>query len=151
MRRRNRRHAQLNLAPLRQTEFDFAVLRFASFGNVQARHDLEARYQGPPVAGRDALVFLTAAVDPHANHRVTARRIGLNVDVRGTPLIGINNDLVGQAHDRAVVFANAPDVVVVVVADLHGLVGEFPQDVLNGAQLGLAVRGAGKALQNVFA
>src|SRR5262249_56547755 len=133
----------LDSTPLRQAKFNLAILRFAPLGNIQARHDFEARHQGTPVTGGNALVFQTAAVNTHANDRIGARRIGLNVNVGGAPFVGIDNDLVGQAHYGAVVFAQAADVVVVVV-EPRGFLGEFAQDVLDGAELGVAPGGTGE-------
>src|SRR5262249_50968598 len=139
----------LDSTPLRQAKFNLAILRFAPLGNIQARHDFEARHQGTPVTGGNALVFQTAAVNAHANDRVGARRIGLNVNVGGAAFVGIDNDLVGQAHNGAVVFAQAADVVVVVV-ETQGLLGEFTQNVLDGAEFGLAARGTAEVLQDVL-
>src|SRR6185295_13868016 len=109
---RNGRHPQLDFAPLRQAKFDLAILRFAALGNVEAGHDFQARHQGAAVTGGNALVFQTAAVHAHANHRVGARRIGLDVNVGGAAFVGIDNDLIGQAHNGAVIFAQAAAVVV---------------------------------------
>src|SRR4030095_12658877 len=75
---------------------------------------------------------------------------GLNVNVGGAAFVGIDNDLVGQAHNGAVVFANAADVVVLVV-ESQGLVGEFAHNVWDRAQLGMAARGRGEVLQDVRA
>src|SRR2546421_1770132 len=46
LRRRNRRHPQLDFAPLRQPKFDLAILRFGALGNVEAGLKFEASNNG---------------------------------------------------------------------------------------------------------
>ena len=106
--------------------------------------------EGAPVAGGNALVFQAAAVNAHANDRVGTRRIRLHVNIGGAAFVGIDDDLVGQAHHGAVIFAKAPDVVVLVVEE-QGFFGEFAQNILDGAELGVAPGGQGEVVQDVGA
>ncbi len=81
------------------SHLDAAVLRHAALGDVEARHDLEARDDLAGQLHRRLGDFLQHAVDAqaHAEHLF----VGLEVDVRGAAADGIEHDLVDEAHDRA--------------------------------------------------
>ncbi|MNX75596.1 hypothetical protein D3C86_1070770 [compost metagenome] len=84
-----------------QGQRDAPVLRHALFGDVQPRHDLDARHQ----QGRDARVqaeaFAQDAVHPHPHDQ--GALIGLQVDVRSPGPHRLGDDAVDHADDRGVV------------------------------------------------
>src|SRR3989449_925483 len=99
---RDRGDAQLDLA-VGHLELELAVLRLAALGDVELGHDLDPRDDGPPVGAGDLLMLGAAAVDAIPDHRVLLGAVGLDVDVGRARLVGVHDDLVGEADDRAVV------------------------------------------------
>src|SRR4030095_9244774 len=109
----DRGDAQLDL-PVVHAELELAVLRLAALGDVELGHDLDARDDGPAVGAGNLLVLARAPVDAIANPRVALAAVGLDVDVGRARLVGVEDDLVGEADDRAVVLVElaGPDVAV---------------------------------------
>ena len=99
---------------------DAAVLRQPPLGDVEVRHDLDARGHGGAHGERQRLDGRQDAVEPVADaHAVLAR---LDMDVGGLRFHGAGDELVHEANDRR--FAGhvlqAPDVV------LAGLLRQAP-------------------------
>jgi hypothetical protein len=74
------RHAQLEGLAAELREIDFAVLRSAAFGDVEPRHDLDARNQRRPQLGRQPQTGRQIAVAPEADDRQRLARVALDVD-----------------------------------------------------------------------
>ncbi|MNQ78045.1 hypothetical protein D3C85_929470 [compost metagenome] len=84
-----------------QRQGDAPVLRHALFGDVEPRHDLDARDQKRRDARVEAQGFAQDAIDPHPHDQ--GALIGLQVDVRGARAHGLGDDAVDHADDRGVV------------------------------------------------
>ncbi len=98
--RRTGADAEIDGAILGQAHLDAAVLRHAALGDVEARHDFEARDDLDRQLHRRQGDFLQNAV----HSRADAKRflVGLEVDIRGALLDGVQQDLVDEADDRSV-------------------------------------------------
>src|SRR2546428_693286 len=104
--RRDGGDAELDLPAVRHLEPDLAVLRLAPLGDVELRHDLDARDDRAAEGAGDLLVLGAAAVDAVPDHRILLRAVGLDVDVRGARLVGLHDELVGEPDDGAVVLVD---------------------------------------------
>ena len=98
--RRAGAHAEVDGAGLGQAHLDASVLRHAPLGDVEPRHDLEARADLAGQLHRRLRDFLQDAVDAQAHAEDLLVR--LEVDVRGAAADRIEHDLVDEAHDRRV-------------------------------------------------
>ena len=85
---------------LADLELDAAVLRHASLGDVQLRHDLEARDERRLELHRRLHHFLQRAVDAIANADLVLE--ALEVNVRRAALHGVGENRVDQLDDRRV-------------------------------------------------
>ncbi len=119
--RRHGRDAQVDVLAAHR-ELDAAVLRQAALGDVEARHDLDAREDRGAQLRRRRLDLAQHAVDAVAQAERLLER--LDVDVGGALLDRARDDAVDDAHDRR-------------------LGGEVAQalDVVLGAELALLARG----------
>ena len=79
------------------------ILRNALFGDIQARHHLNARDQQRGEAALGAQDFAQDAVDAKANLQVAL--IGFDMNIRGFLFDGLGKHGVNQANNRRVVFA----------------------------------------------
>jgi hypothetical protein len=95
--------AQLDGA-VAHAELDLAVLGFALFRDIEPGHDLEPGHQRVAEDRGNFLVGDAIAVDAKTDARVFFLAVGLDVDIRGAALVGIDDDLVGQLDDGAVGF-----------------------------------------------
>ena len=79
-------------------QFDAAVLRHASFGDVQRRHDLESRDQGRAHLEGRLHDFGQRTIDaiPHAQFMLEA----LEVNIRGALVYRVDEDGVDELHHR---------------------------------------------------
>ncbi len=82
-------------------ELDAPVLRHAALGDVELRHDLEARDERRLELHRRLHHFLQRAVDAVAHADLVLE--ALEVDVRCALLHGVGQDGVDQLHDRRIV------------------------------------------------
>src|SRR4029077_9687575 len=98
--RRAGAHAEVDGASLRQLHLDAAVLRHAARGDVETRHDLEARRQLHGQLHRRLRDFLQDAV--HAQADAGHLFVGFEVDVRGAAADGVEQQLVDETHDGRV-------------------------------------------------
>src|SRR4051812_19875303 len=111
--------AEVHLASLAELELDAAVLREAALGDVQLGHDLQTAGDG-----RLQLHGRLHRLEEHAVHAVADAEVllvGLDVDVGGALLDGVEEDEVHELDDRRVggALLEVDDVlVVVVVVDL---------------------------------
>src|SRR4051812_27929244 len=99
--RRQRRHADVeHPAGGGGVERDAAVLRLAALGDVELREHLQARRDAGRHPPRDALHLVQHAVDaqPHGQRIL----LGLEVDVAGPVLGGLEDDRVDQPDERDV-------------------------------------------------
>ena len=99
---RHDRNAEIDRTPL-VSRLESAVLRNAAFGNVELRHDLDARNDRRVMLLRDRRHgFGQRAVDAilHADFGVAR----FDVNIAGSPLQRGKNDRVHQADDRAGLF-----------------------------------------------
>ena len=99
--RRDARDAQVEVARAlldAQPDLDAAVLRQALLGDVELRHDLQARDQGIAGPHRQRHDVVQDAVDAEADAELLLVR--LDVDVRGARLQGLDEDQVGDLDDR---------------------------------------------------
>ena len=95
--RGQRRDAKIDLAA-QGLDLDTAVLRQAALGDIQLRHQLDARDHGRlHLAGRGLLV-VEHAVDAVSDAKLFFER--LDVNVAGALLHGLRDDGVHQADDR---------------------------------------------------
>ena len=92
--------AEVDGARLRQLHLDAAVLRHAALGDVQPRHDLQARRQLAGQLHRRLGDLLQHAVDAEAH--AVGLFVGFEVDVRGAAADGIQQQLVDEADDGRV-------------------------------------------------
>ena len=82
-------------------ELDAAVLRHAALGDVELRHDLEARDERRLELQRRLHDFLQRAVDAVAHAQLVLE--ALEVDVRRAALHGVGEDRVDELDDRRVI------------------------------------------------
>ena len=118
------RHPEID-RPAGQVERDAAVLRRAGLGDVHAAHDLEAHGNAGPVVLVQASYLLEDAVDAVANAQ--EGELGLEVDVRGAALHGVDHQCIDQPHDRLGVFIAAG--LETLPVELAGL--DLPQDAVD--------------------
>src|SRR5207249_5956109 len=76
--RRHRRHAKIERASLSH-QTDAAVVGQAILGEVEVRHDLDARDDGGAIADGDDGGLLEQAVDAKAHHHAFGARLEMNV------------------------------------------------------------------------
>ena len=100
--RRDRRHAQLDVERSEFLEFDFSVLRLALLGNVEVAHDLDARHHGVSVGTRDLDVGNQRPIFPQPDLGLALAGVGLDVDVRRSLVVRIDDDLVDQLDQLVV-------------------------------------------------
>ena len=96
--RRAGAYAEVDGPVARQGHLDAAILRDAALGDVQPRHDLQARSDAASeISGRCGnLVQNAVRAEAHPEDLL----VGLEVDVGRPPVDGIQQDLVHEAHDR---------------------------------------------------
>ena len=82
----------------------FAVLRLATFGDVQAGHDFQAGHDRASITLGDFHIFKTIAVDTEPDERLAFFPVGLDVNIRSVLSEGVSDNLVGKTNDGAVVF-----------------------------------------------
>ena len=112
--------AKIDGAVFRQPQLDAPVLRHATFGDIQPRHDLETRRDLVGQCERRRSHLLQHAVE--AGTHPVVLLVGLEMDVRGAALDRIEHDLVDEAHHRGVFDVVTRHIVgdhVVVAADLQ--------------------------------
>ena len=97
--RGQRRHAEVDDL-VAHLQLDAAVLRHASLGDVELRHDLEARDERRLELHRRLHHFLQRAVDAVANADLVLE--ALEVNVRRAALHGVGENGVDQLDDRRV-------------------------------------------------
>jgi hypothetical protein len=90
-----------SMARFGQLHLDAPVLRHAALGDVHLGHHLEARREARRQVARrlDHLAQDAVGAEAHA----VVLFVGLEVDVRGALLDGVDQHLVDEAHDRRVV------------------------------------------------
>src|SRR6266852_757960 len=98
----DRRHAQFDVERAEFLEFDFPILRFALLGNVEVAHDLDARHEGVSVRTRDLDVGNQRPVFPQPDLGLAFAGVGLDVDVRRSLVVRIDDDLVDQLDQLVV-------------------------------------------------
>src|SRR5712692_2610314 len=98
----NRRHAQLDVERTEFLEFDFPVLRFTLLGNIEVTHDLDARNDGVSVGTRNFDVRNQRPVLPQPDLGLRLAGVGLDVDVRRSLVIRIDDDFVDQLDELVV-------------------------------------------------
>ena len=150
---RNGGHAQFDLLGSHHV-LDLAVLRFPPLGNVQARHDLVPGDERAAIRGGDLVVFVAASVHAEANDALSLLAVRLDVDVRNPGLVGVGDDLVGQADDGAIVLVHNLGAHIIRLLRLR-FVHQFAHDIgegaaLSGGRIGLAGGGV-DVLQDVLA
>ena len=99
--RRQHRHAEVDLAAgaaIVEPRLDAAVLRQPLLGDVEPRHDLDARHERIAVLQRRRHHRLQHAVDAEPHAQVFFVR--LDVNVARAPLDGRQEERVGQPDDR---------------------------------------------------
>ena len=101
--------AEVDGAGLRQPHLDAAVLRHAALGDVEPRHDLEARGDLAGELHRRLRDFLQHAVQAEADAVTSSRRARSGCPRR--PADGVQQDLVDEAHDGRVFDVVAGDLV----------------------------------------
>jgi hypothetical protein len=84
-------------------EADAPVLRQALLGDVEPRHDLHARHDAGQHALRRRAHLVERAVDAVAHHHLA--RVGLDVNVAGALLHGLDEERVHPADDLRVLVA----------------------------------------------
>ncbi len=89
--------------PAREAQRDAPVLRLALLGDIQARHDLDARYDHAVRRLRRLEHVAQHAVPAEAHHRAPLE--GLDVDVRSVLAHRLGEECVDQPHDGRVVLA----------------------------------------------
>ncbi len=99
---RNRRDPQLDVERTELLELDLAVLGPPLLRDVQVAHDLQARHDRVAVARRHLDVRAERAVLAEADLGLRLARIGLDVDVRGALVVGVDDDLVDQLDQLVV-------------------------------------------------
>jgi hypothetical protein len=114
------------------TRSSMSSLRAPLLGDVQVAHDLDARDDRRPVARRNLDVGLEVAVLAQPDLGLRLARVGLDVDVRGAHLVGLNDHLVDQL-DQLVVGGGRD--LVAAFAGIHGLVIETRQHVSDVAHV----------------
>ena len=134
--RRAGAHAEVDVGAV-HAELDASVLRDALLGDVHAGHQLEAREDGVLQLLRQLLHHLAGAVDPVAQQDV--RLGGLDVDVRGTAVHGLDDDPRGHLDDRAFVV----DVDGLVDGAVHGSVDALVDRLVDGIGDDLLARAVG--------
>ena len=97
-----RRHAHVDRTP-GDPEADASVLRQALLGDVELRHDLDARDDQRRDGAPALQDFAQHAVDAEAHHQAVFER--LDVDVRGVFLHRLREHRVDETDDGRVVFA----------------------------------------------
>ena len=132
--RRQRRDAEVDLLA-HHAELDAAVLRQAPLGDVELRHDLDARHDGRLQPARRRLDVVQHAVDAVADLELVLER--LDVDVGRALLDGAVDEQVHQPDDRRLAgeVAQVVDVLLVVGEELEIAVAVIP-----GAVLAVAAR-----------
>ena len=95
-------HAQIDVERAEAAELDLAVLGLAPLGDVELRHDLQARDHRLAELGRQVEVGDQRAVLAEAHAHVLAAGVRLDVDVGGLLLDGVDDHLVDQLHQRVV-------------------------------------------------
>src|ERR1019366_1146482 len=93
---------QLDVQRTELLELDLAVLRPALLRDVQVAHDLDAGDDGVAVGSRHFDVGRERTVLPEPDLGLALARIGLDVDVGGPLIIGIDDDLVYELHQLVV-------------------------------------------------
>src|SRR5438270_2443269 len=126
--RRAGAHAEVDGAVLRELHLDAPVLGHTPLGDVEARHDLEARGQ---LGGEDHRRLGDLLQHPvHAKAHAVELLKGLEVNVRCAAADRVQHDLVDEAHDRGVFDVVAPDLVVellLTAGDLERLEIDVPR------------------------
>ena len=127
-----RGHAQLNIL-IRESEENFAILRFAALRDIQMRHDLEARRQGPTMARGHRPFLLAPSVNAKAHHGIMLVTTRLNMNIGGSDLVRITDELIDEPHHRAVALFSTH--ITRVTARRMALGGEFTEQTIE-AHLG---------------
>src|SRR5206468_680750 len=96
--RRHRRHAKIERASLSH-QTDAAVVGQAMLGDVEVRHDLDARDDGGAIADGDDGGLLEQAVDAKAHHHAFGARLEMNV--AGAAGEGLVQDRIDDFGDAA--------------------------------------------------
>ena len=99
--------AEVDRAILRDAHLDAPVLRHAALGDVEARHDLDARRELDGELHRRTRDLFQVAVQAQAN--AIGLLVRLEVDVRRAFLDRVEQHLVDEAHDRRVFDVVAAD------------------------------------------
>ena len=104
------RHPQFNVQRAEFFELDLAVLRLAALRDIKITHDFQARHQCIAVTRGHLNVRRERAILAEADLGFGFARIRLDVYVRRTLLIGINDDFVDQLY-QFVVAGSRSDIV----------------------------------------
>ena len=95
--------AQLDVTGTESAEVNLSILGLAPLRDIQLRHDLDARNHGAAKTARNIQVGNEYSVLAKANVQILPAGIGLKMDIRRLLLYRIHENLVDQAHQRAVV------------------------------------------------
>ena len=95
-------HAQFDIQRAVFFELDLAVLGLAALGDVEVAHDLQARHHGLAEMRRHLHIGRQTAVHPKANAGLELARHGLDVDVGGLLVVGVDDDLVDELDQLVV-------------------------------------------------
>ena len=94
--------AQLDVERPELLELDFPVLGFPLLGDVEVAHDLDARRDRRAVARRHLNVGTERAVLAEADLGLRLARIGLDMNVGGPLVVGVDDHLVDELHELVV-------------------------------------------------
>ena len=100
--RRHGHHAQLEIERAELPEVDAPVLRAAALGDVEARHDLQARDRRAPEVVGQPQVFGEQAVVAEADDDALAAAVRFDVDVGRAAGVRVHDDLVHEPDERVV-------------------------------------------------
>jgi hypothetical protein len=139
--RRDGGHAQVHVERPEAPELDLAVLRLAPLGDVELAHHLDARDHRLAESRREVEVRHQRAVLAESDAHVAAGGIRLDVDVRSLLLDRVDDHLVDELHERAVVCGE----LLLVEVGVRDVGGKPVGDLADAAHVGGPARSGGDA------